>query len=99
MSSSIDSRTILDASGAEKLLGKGDMLFSPMGASAPVRVQGTFVSDDEVARIVDAVSSQKKVEYEQKFVDLKRMKNMKSVEILSSPVRKRVLLCCNGNFG
>ncbi len=70
VSSSIDSRTILDASGAEKLLGKGDMLFSPMGASAPVRVQGTFVSDDEVARIVDAVSSQKKVEYEQKFVDL-----------------------------
>ena len=70
VSSSIDSRTILDASGAEKLLGKGDMLFSPMGASAPVRVQGTFVSDDEIARIVDAVSSQKKVEYEQKFVDL-----------------------------
>lgn len=70
VSSSIDSRTILDASGAEKLLGKGDMLFSPMGSSAPVRVQGTFVSDDEVSRIVEAVTSQQTAEYEQKFIDL-----------------------------
>ena len=57
VSSSIDSRTILDTSGAEKLLGKGDMLFSPMGASSPVRVQGCFVSDEEVASIVHYVSS------------------------------------------
>lgn len=70
VSSSIDSRTILDTSGAEKLLGKGDMLFSPMGSSSPVRVQGCFVSDDEVASIVHYVSSQQEAAYDDKYVNV-----------------------------
>ena len=53
VSSSIDSRTILDMSGAEKLLGKGDMLFLPQGENQPMRVQGTFISDDEIKAVVD----------------------------------------------
>ena len=57
VSSQIDSRTILDMAGAEKLLGKGDMLFYPIGASKPVRVQGAFVSDSEVEKIVDFIKS------------------------------------------
>ena len=55
VSSQVDSRTILDSTGAEKLLGKGDMLFYPVGASKPLRVQGAFVSDDEVEKIVDFI--------------------------------------------
>ena len=51
--SQIDSRTILDMAGAEKLLGKGDMLFSPIGANKPIRVQGAFISDDEVEHLVE----------------------------------------------
>lgn len=70
VSSSIDSRTILDMSGAEKLLGRGDMLFSPMGASAPVRVQGSFVSDEEVEAIVQYVSKQQEAVYDENFVNL-----------------------------
>ncbi len=73
VSSSIDSRTILDTSGAEKLLGKGDMLFSPMGASSPVRVQGCFVSDEEVADIVHFVSQQQEAVYEDKYVNAKTL--------------------------
>lgn len=71
VSSSIDSRTILDASGAEKLLGKGDMLFSPMGSSSPTRVQGCFVSDDEVSSIVHYVAGQQEAHYEEKFTEAK----------------------------
>jgi S-DNA-T family DNA segregation ATPase FtsK/SpoIIIE len=71
VSSSIDSRTILDTSGAEKLLGKGDMLFSPMGASSPIRVQGAYVGDDEVARVVDFVSHQMEADYDEKYVNAK----------------------------
>lgn len=67
VSSSIDSRTILDASGAEKLIGKGDMLFSPMGSNAPIRVQGAFVSDQEVADITKHCRDQQTVQYEEKF--------------------------------
>ena len=57
ISSQIDSRTILDQVGAEKLLGKGDMLFYPASASKPLRVQGAFVSDSEVEKIVDFIKS------------------------------------------
>lgn len=70
VSSSIDSRTILDMSGAEKLLGKGDMLFSPMGASSPIRVQGSFVSDAEVEAIVNFVSNQQEAVFDENFVNL-----------------------------
>lgn len=59
VSSYIDSRTILDQSGAEKLLGKGDMLYHPMGMAKPIRIQGTFISDDEIKRVVDSIIEQK----------------------------------------
>lgn len=58
VSSGVDSRTILDMNGAEKLLGKGDMLFYPQGLSKPVRVQGAFVSDQEVSRVVEFLKGQ-----------------------------------------
>ncbi|MDD4036546.1 MAG: DNA translocase FtsK [Bacilli bacterium] len=70
VSSSIDSRTILDMSGAEKLLGKGDMLFVPMGESVPLRVQGAFISEDEIKRIIDFVINQQKAEYDDKLIKL-----------------------------
>ena len=58
VSSQVDSRTILDMQGAEKLVGKGDMLFNPMGMGKPIRVQGTFVTDGEVHKVIDFVKSQ-----------------------------------------
>ena len=64
VSSSIDSRTILDMSGAEKLLGKGDMLFLPQGENIPIRVQGTFISDEEIKKVVDYTISQQKAMYD-----------------------------------
>ncbi|MBS4761423.1 DNA translocase FtsK [Carnobacteriaceae bacterium zg-ZUI252] len=63
VSSSIDSRTIIDSNGAEKLLGKGDMLFMPMGENKPVRVQGAFLSDQEVERVVEFVKTQQEANY------------------------------------
>lgn len=71
VSSSIDSRTILDMTGAEKLLGKGDMLFLPMGEASPERIQGAFISDDEIKRVIDYTIEQQKAEYDQTFMDLK----------------------------
>lgn len=68
VSSSTDSRTILDMGGAEKLLGRGDMLFLPVGASKPIRVQGAFVSDDEVEEIVDFVIGQQKAQYQEEMI-------------------------------
>jgi DNA segregation ATPase FtsK/SpoIIIE, S-DNA-T family len=68
VSSATDSRTILDMGGAEKLLGRGDMLFLPVGASKPVRVQGAFLSDDEVEEIVDFVISQQKAQYQEEMI-------------------------------
>lgn len=70
VSSNIDSRTILDQSGAEKLLGKGDMLFSPMGDITPVRVQGAYVSDEDLQKIVDYTVSQQKAQYDERFMNL-----------------------------
>lgn len=70
VSSNIDSRTILDQSGAEKLLGKGDMLFSPMGDITPVRVQGAYVSDEDLQKIVDHTVTQQKAQYDEKFMNL-----------------------------
>ncbi len=70
VSSSIDSRTILDMTGAEKLLGKGDMLFLPMGASAPERIQGSFISDDEIKRIVDWTIKQQIAQYDESMLNL-----------------------------
>ena len=65
VSSHIDSRTILDSAGAEKLLGKGDMLFMPMGASKPTRIQGAFISDKEVERIVEFIKDTSQASYDE----------------------------------
>ena len=65
VSSQIDSRTILDMGGAEKLLGKGDMLFLPMGESVPMRVQGAFVSEEEIEKLVNYTISQQKAIYDE----------------------------------
>ena len=70
VSSSIDSRTILDMTGAEKLLGKGDMLFLPMGENVPIRIQGSYVSDEEIKRVVDFVKRGKKPVYDENLTDL-----------------------------
>lgn len=67
VSSQVDSRTILDISGAEKLLGKGDMLFSPIGMSKPKRVQGCFVSDNEIEAVVEFVKSEASVQYSEEI--------------------------------
>ena len=68
VSSTTDSRTILDSGGAEKLLGKGDMLFLPSGRSKPIRVQGAFLSDEEVHGVVDFVTSQMKANYDKSVI-------------------------------
>lgn len=68
VSSQVDSRTILDMAGAEKLLGRGDMLYMPMGASKPTRVQGAFMSDQEVEAIVNYVRAQGQAEYDESLV-------------------------------
>ena len=67
VSSQIDSRTILDCAGAEKLLGKGDMLYLPMGESAPIRIQGCFISDDEIRRLIEYVCNEQKASYDEKL--------------------------------
>ncbi|MFI3097053.1 DNA translocase FtsK [Streptococcus suis] len=67
VASGTDSRTILGENGAEKLLGRGDMLFHPIGESAPVRLQGSFISDDDVERIVNFVKEQAEAEYDETF--------------------------------
>lgn len=68
VSSQVDSRTILDMSGAEKLLGNGDLLFSPVGTSKPVRIQGCFLSDSEVESVVDFIKGQEKAEYDDEVI-------------------------------
>ena len=68
VSSGTDSRTILDSNGAEKLLGRGDMLFQPMGMNKPLRVQGGYISDAEVERITDFIKDQSEPEYDEAIV-------------------------------
>jgi S-DNA-T family DNA segregation ATPase FtsK/SpoIIIE len=70
VSSNVDSRTILDMAGAEKLLGRGDMLYLPMGASKPVRVQGAFLSDNEVESVVNFVRTQEQANYVEDMVPM-----------------------------
>ena len=69
VTSQVDSRTIIDMAGAEKLLGKGDMLFYPVGAPKPVRVKGAFVSDQEVERVVEYIKSQGDAEYDEDIIE------------------------------
>ncbi|MBR5459520.1 MAG: DNA translocase FtsK, partial [Clostridia bacterium] len=69
VASQVDSRTIIDIAGAEKLIGKGDMLFAPVGISKPMRVQGTFVSDNEVQSVVDFIKENNSAaEYNKAFI-------------------------------
>ncbi|MYL71032.1 cell division protein FtsK [Halobacillus litoralis] len=68
VSSQTDSRTILDSGGAEKLLGRGDMLFTPVGSNKPTRVQGAFLSDEEVERIVNFCVEQQKAQYQEEMI-------------------------------
>lgn len=68
VSSAVDSRTILDMGGAERLLGRGDMLFLPAGSSKPIRVQGAFLSDSEVEAVVDFVIEQQKAQYDESMI-------------------------------
>lgn len=70
--SGIDSRTILDQVGAEKLLGKGDMFFLPIGMNSPIRIQGSFITDDEIQRIIDYTVEQQKASYEDTFMNLEK---------------------------
>ena len=69
VSSQIDSRTILDSSGAEKLLGRGDMLFAPVGTPKPLRVQGCYVSDKEVEQVVAFVKNKETADYDDKIIE------------------------------
>lgn len=71
VSSSIDSRTILDSVGAEKLLGKGDMLFLPMGDNSATRIQGAFISEEEIQRVVNFVCEQQKAQYDNSITEMK----------------------------
>ncbi|MDK7904734.1 hypothetical protein QP662_12505, partial [Staphylococcus epidermidis] len=68
VSSGVDSRTILDQTGAEKLLGRGDMLYMPIGASKPERVQGAYIASDEVERVIEWVKKQQEVSYDETMI-------------------------------
>ena len=69
VSSQVDSRTILDGAGAEKLLGMGDMLFMPVGAPKPTRIQGTFVRDEEISRVLDFIKKSATVQYDEAMIE------------------------------
>ena len=85
VSSSIDSRTILDSVGAEKLLGKGDILFLPQGENTPIRVQGTFLSDEEIKAVVDHTIKQQIAKYDETLImDDEEMKATSMVGTTSS---------------
>jgi len=71
VSSSIDSRTILDSVGAEKLLGKGDMLFLPMGDNSATRIQGAFISEEEIQKVVNFVCEQQKAQYDNSLTEMR----------------------------
>ncbi len=79
VSSQVDSRTILDAGGADKLLGRGDMLFSPIGSSKPTRLQGAFISDKEVERVVNFIKSGSTARYDEDV--LEKIENGKTVNV------------------
>ena len=95
VSSSIDSRTILDMTGAEKLLGKGDMLFLPQGENTPIRVQGTFVSDEEIKAVVDYTISQQKARYDEGLTieteDLKGSTTMTEKDATEEPLYNEIV--------
>lgn len=77
--SGIDSRTILDQVGAEKLLGKGDMFFMPIGMNSPIRIQGSFITDDEIAKIIEHTKKQQEAQYDEIFTNLEAQKPEESL--------------------
>ena len=81
--SGIDSRTILDQTGAEKLLGKGDMLFLPIGVNSPTRIQGSFINDDEIKKIIDFTVEQQKAQYDDSLMNLEAVDTSSSSSGLS----------------
>src|SRR5699024_257196 len=89
VSSQTDSRTILDSGGAEKLLGRGDILFMPVGSSKPTRVQGAFLSDEEVERIVEYCVSQQKAQYQEEMIpsDVNEVKETVDDELFDDAVQ------------
>ena len=89
VSSQVDSRTILDAIGAEKLLGNGDMLFSPIGNSKPVRIQGAYVSEEEIENIVDFIKAQSEVEYDDEITE--------AINQLATAEKKKTSLAAAGD--
>ena len=84
VSSNVDSRTILDMGGAEKLLGKGDMLFLPPGEPSPIRIQGSFVSDEEINRVVEFVKRSGTPKYDEKMTDLDKSPQEEQKELEST---------------
>ena len=78
--SGIDSRTILDATGAEKLLGKGDMLYLPIGMNSPIRIQGSYIHDNEIEKIISFVKSQQEATYDSQFTNLEEEKHEETSE-------------------
>ncbi len=73
--SGIDSRTILDQTGAEKLLGKGDMLYLPIGQNSPTRIQGSFITDEEIQNLIDFTVKQQKAQYDNSLLNLESVDN------------------------
>jgi len=101
VSSSIDSRTILDEGGAEKLLGKGDMLYYPVGFPKPLRVQGAFVSEKEIEKLVDFVKNQVKPEYNEEILkelddNIEIAEDGDTDSLLAEAVRRRLHFCREG---
>ncbi|KYO65753.1 FtsK/SpoIIIE family DNA translocase [Thermovenabulum gondwanense] len=88
VSSQVDSRTILDMAGAEKLLGKGDMLFLPIGASKPVRVQGAYISEKEIDNVLNFIKNQMKPTYEKNLEEIDGEIEQKNYEELDELFRE-----------
>ena len=86
--SGIDSRTILDQTGAEKLLGKGDMLYLPIGMNSPIRIQGSYIHDNEIEKIINFVKSQQEATYDSAFTNLEEEKKEEPVEKSASEIRE-----------
>ena len=86
--SGIDSRTILDQTGAEKLLGKGDMLYLPIGMNSPIRIQGSYIHDNEIEKIISFVKGQQEATYDSQFTNLEEEKHEEPQEKSASEIRE-----------
>jgi len=82
VSSQVDSRTILDMAGAEKLLGRGDMLFYPVGSVKPFRVQGAYVSEKEINQVVEYIREQREADYEEQLEPLELDEDLEELDEL-----------------